>query len=507
MILDAKRIIDGGHVEDERIEYKRDWNPEPILHTLCAFANDIDNQSGGYIIIGIEERGGRPARVPGVAPDAVDGMNAKLMNLCNLIDPRYLVESEYCPYEDQGVLVIRAPGGWNRPYKCPVSLSEKKSEKGYYIRKMGSTIRANSSEEKELFRISEVIPFDDRTSMKGHVSDLKYGLMMDFLAAVNSRMTESAKSMSPEALADSLHVVNGPAEDRRPVNVGLMFFNDRPEDFFRFARIEIVYKPDPTGIGMDEHIVTGPLDKQLRDALSFIENNYIREYVTKVSDRPDAVRAFNYPMAAVEEALSNAVYHKGYDVAEPITVYIYPDRMEITSAPGPDRSISDDDLRKGILISRTYRNRRIGEFLKDLDLAEGRNTGVPLMKSSLASNGSEPPRFLTDADRSYMTVVIPVNRHFMPVEDVRESGRTHAETTTRKRSAEDIARNVLSLLEKNGEMSMRELSDAMGYGSVPSSLRNVVSVLMVGGSVEYTLPESPRAPNQRIRLTGRGGHS
>ena len=28
-------------VESARIEYKRDWNPEPIVHTVCAFANDI----------------------------------------------------------------------------------------------------------------------------------------------------------------------------------------------------------------------------------------------------------------------------------------------------------------------------------------------------------------------------------------------------------------------------------------------------------------------------------
>lgn len=27
-------------VESERIEYKAGWNPESILHSICAFAND-----------------------------------------------------------------------------------------------------------------------------------------------------------------------------------------------------------------------------------------------------------------------------------------------------------------------------------------------------------------------------------------------------------------------------------------------------------------------------------
>jgi len=30
-------------VERDRIEYKADWNPDPILRTLCAFANDFEN--------------------------------------------------------------------------------------------------------------------------------------------------------------------------------------------------------------------------------------------------------------------------------------------------------------------------------------------------------------------------------------------------------------------------------------------------------------------------------
>ena len=28
-------------IESERIEYKTDWNPEAVMHTICAFANDF----------------------------------------------------------------------------------------------------------------------------------------------------------------------------------------------------------------------------------------------------------------------------------------------------------------------------------------------------------------------------------------------------------------------------------------------------------------------------------
>jgi len=125
----------------------------------------------------------------------------------------------------------------------------------------------------------------------------------------------------------------------KPLNAGLMFFNERPDHFFSYARIEIVDKPNFTGEGMTEKIFSGPLDRQLRDALSYIQNYIIKEKISKSPKRAEAERVFNFPFAAIEEALSNAVYHKSYQIGEPITVMVTPDKMEITSLPGPDRTI------------------------------------------------------------------------------------------------------------------------------------------------------------------------
>ena len=41
-------------VEGDRVEYKAGWNPEVVLHTLCAFANDFHNLGGGYVVIGVD---------------------------------------------------------------------------------------------------------------------------------------------------------------------------------------------------------------------------------------------------------------------------------------------------------------------------------------------------------------------------------------------------------------------------------------------------------------------
>ena len=40
-----------------------------------------------------------------------------------------------------------------------------------------------------------------------------------------------------------------------------------------------------------------------------------------------------------------------------------------------------------MLRSRRYTNRRLGEFLKELDLTEGRATGIPTIQQKLRENG------------------------------------------------------------------------------------------------------------------------
>ena len=299
-----------------------------------------------------------------------------------------------------------------------------------------------------------------------------------------------------------MKIVRGPAEYRKPLNVGLMFFNDDPEDYFSCARIEIVDKPDPTGKGMTEKTFRGPLDKQLQDALSYIKNYIIKERVTKIPDSELAVRAFNWPYAAVEEALSNAVYHKSYQIHEPITVLITPGKMEITSLPGPDRSISDEDLAQRKLVSRRYRNRRIGDFLKELNIVEGRNTGIPTIIESMRINGSGLPSFETDEDRSYFVTILPIHPDFL---SNGKEGQSYIKSegsgnNKKRRSKAEIESLIINILKEKGNMSTNEIASELGYKKLNDITRFVVNKLIESKNVAYLYPDKPRSRNQKLCL-------
>ncbi len=499
--INIKDLINRRVVENARVEYKGDWNPEPILHSICAFANDIDNWGGGYIIIGIDEESGMPKfPIRGLEKSSIDRISKELLQKCNLIEPRYIPIVEQTTFDGKEIVVLWVPGGPDRPYKCPVAFpteKAKKAEKAYYIRKMSNSIRANTLEEKELILLANSQPYDDRANLMARVEDLKSSLISEFLHTVGSDLHSVSLSRPVEEIATSMRLIGGPSEMRRPLNVGLMFFNEQPENFFPYARIEVVDKPDPTGIGMTEKILTGPLDRQLRDALSYIKNYIIKEKVTKISGQAEAVRIYNYPYDAVEETLSNAIYHKSYQIGEPITVTITPDQMEITSLPGPDRTISDEDIQNRRMISRRYRNRRIGDFLKELKLVEGRNTGIPTILRAMENNGSQPPIFETDAQRTYFTVILPVHKAFLRpnTSDVKKTVKSK-----RRRNHAEIKALVLETLDRIGDMPSSELAAAMDYAKVTDAINKAIKELMAEGKVVYSDPEHPRSCNQKICL-------
>ena len=408
-------LVNHRKVEWARIEYKEGWNPEKVLHTLCAFANDIDNWGGGYVILGVAEKDGKPVfPVKGLPPDSIDRIQKELLGVCHMIEPLYLPVVEPVEYNGKTLLVIWAPGGVERPYACPDRILKKgRSPKSYYIRKMASTVKASRAATKELFDLAGDVPFDDRPNMQAQVTDLKVNLMAEYLREIGSDLYPAAEDMSSLELGKSLRIVSGAEELVKPLNVGLLFFNPHPENFFRYAWIEVVDKPDPTGQGMVEKYFKGPLHIQLREALAFIRNYVLQEKVFKVSDRAEAERHWNYPYAAIEEALVNAVYHKSYRKPEPIVVTFTREKMEINSLPGPDKTIKKADLEKFRLFAKQDRNRRIGDFLKELELAEARNTGYPAILRAVEQNGSPKPIIETNPSRDYFTFVLPVHKYFL----------------------------------------------------------------------------------------------
>jgi ATP-dependent DNA helicase RecG len=263
-------------VEGERIEYKAGWNPDPIIRTLCAFANDFQNLGGGYVVIGQDcDANGQPVFPPvGLPADHLDKVQQELLAACQLIQPPYFPALSIEAVEGRHLIVLQAPGGMNRPYKAPASVSAKHKSWHYYIRRFSSTVEAKGDTERELLSLTAQVPWDDRYAQQASVADLSRPLMRDYLREVGSALADDADSLPLEALGRQLNVVGGPTETPWVKNVGLLFFNEAPERFFPYAQIDVVWFPEGAGGDrFDEKIFKGPLARMIREALAYIQPN------------------------------------------------------------------------------------------------------------------------------------------------------------------------------------------------------------------------------------------
>ena len=66
----------------------------------------------------------------------------------------------------------------------------------------------------------------------------------------------------------------------------------------------------------------------------------------------------------------------------------------------------------GKVRARRYRNPKIGEFFKEIDLSEKKSTGISKILRELKRNDSPLPEFETDADRTYMITTIKIHEGF-----------------------------------------------------------------------------------------------
>ena len=304
----------------------------------------------------------------------------------------------------------------------------------------------------------------------------------------------------------------------------IIAFNDHPEQFFSGAKIELVTHKGRVGKDYVEKIFTGPIVKQIRNVLNFIKTNIIQEQVSKAPGQAEAVRFFNYPYEAIEEALVNAVYHRSYERENPVEIQIHSDKIEILSFPGPMPPVDKEMLKKERVITREYRNRKLGGFFKELKLSEGRGTGLPIIYNSLEINGSPPPVFETDDDRYYFLSVIkvhPLTQHVDTdgVEDVTKDATQDKELLINSltdidgylRSFDDlrwtqVEKKIKSkvdsiylkaLLYCISPKTREEIFEHIEIYNNSRNFNNYIKPIIEIGWLQLTIPDKPTSKNQK----------
>lgn len=412
-------LINARTVESVRIEFKKGWNPHNVLRTVCAFANDIDELGGGYVIVGIEEKNGTPILPPtGIEQKDLDSIQQEFFKLCqDNLEPQLFPPIEVVEFQGKYIIVIWTTTGEQRPYKASVSLA-KGAKKVMYVRHGSTTKEADEHQQRQLQELAAFKHFDDRVNERATIDDLDLGLIQAYLQEAKSDLYSESLKTPLVDLALKMQIARGPKENIRPLNVGLLLFCRDPLRFFEGCKTNLIIFDDEAGTRYTEKVFDGPVHLQIRNIMAYMQSNVIKRNVKKTPLKPDSEVFYNYPYQALEEVIVNAVYHRSYEEKRPNEIRIYnyfekgidraedSRRIEIRSYPGPLPPIDNTALQQLRFTSRNYRNIKLGDWLKNIRLAEKYATGIPTILESLEQNGSPVPFFWTDDTKSEFLVVI-----------------------------------------------------------------------------------------------------
>ena len=481
LAINIDDLLNKQRIESNRIEFKKGWNPVSIYHSVCAFANDFDDLGGGYIVVGVDtdDKTGVAIRpVEGIPIEEIDNILQDMVGYNNKIAPYYMPRTSTEEVDGKTVLVIWCPAGINRPYSVPENVTAKNGSKEYfYIRSGTSSIIAKGEVLDELRELASRVPFDERGNPDIRLEDISALLLREYLVKVGSKLASEINVRPLQEILEQMDLFVGPKENRMLRNVAAMMFCENPSKFFKRTQVEIVYFPEgrlnnPSNL-YEGAVITGSVPQIIDRTLEYLKRMLVMQSIIKPENDYRSRKFYTYPYQALEESVTNSLYHRDYREWEPVVITVEPDSITIQNVGGPDRSISAADISREILVSKRYRNRRLGEYLKELDMTEGRSTGIPTIQNVLENNGSPRATVVTDEDRTFFRITIPCHEAAGNIiadiankdASVKASRRGALKTAlqTALQTAPETALQILEQIQINPKVTMTDLANLTGY--------------------------------------------
>jgi ATP-dependent DNA helicase RecG len=246
---------------------------------------------------------------------------------------------------------------------------------------------ATPEEERQLFEKQQAfnLPFDAREASTASITDLDVAYVRDeYLPAAIAPDVLAENQRSIEHQLGSIHFL-GP--NARATHVGLLVAGvdalaELPGAYIQFVRFDGNDLTDPI---RDQKTMSG----RIADVLRRVDEVLRANIEIRVSFTTSSVeeRTADYPIAALQQLVRNAVMHRNYDGTNaPVRVYWFNDRIEIHSPGGPYGQVTQANF--GQPYANDYRNPHVAEAMKNLGFVQRFGVGIATARRELASNGN-----------------------------------------------------------------------------------------------------------------------
>ncbi len=409
--------------ESEQVEWKENVaEVEEVVRTIVAFANDLANLGGGYVVCGArelkDEHGFQKLEIRGLTSARLKEIEGQVLALC-----RTHVDPALAPLTDE--LIANDPSRRVLIFLVPRSARahsfRSKADTGkYYIRVGRNTVEARNGLLRELLvRKGEEEPWDHRPCKTATIEDLDLIMLRDTMQRMG--IFDPARGLDPylsdvnrlHALTPTLCVRDPLFRDSatgqsimRPRNFAMLLFGRDVQRHIPGAYgIFLIYPGrDRSEPHAERHEVVGNLLEQER-RLSDLLNT--QAYM--VFDKQDlkTQNAVKYPQKAIKEAMINALAHRDYVPVDPLRITVFSDRIELVSPGALPLGVRFEEFRQGRTTAK-WRNQSLAWFFNRLQLAQAE--GISTILREMKNEGCPSPMF--DANEDRVTCVLPAHpRH------------------------------------------------------------------------------------------------
>ena len=169
-----------------------------------------------------------------------------------------------------------------------------------------------------------------------------------------------------------------------------------------YTSLSIYYGTDRSVPTAERHLLTGSIIEQAKKAIELLS---LQAYTVfdKTSEKPNQVK---YPIRALQEAVINAIVHRDYEIAEPIRITVFSDRIEIMSPGSLHWGIDKMKFLAGKANAK-WRNQSFAYLFHKLQLAQSEGQGIPTIIRTMKEEGCPAPVFEIGTDS--VTCTLPAH--------------------------------------------------------------------------------------------------
>lgn len=398
-LLRKIRLGEDSTLELKMLEFKDGKVVGPHRNGMADDLAAMANTTSGIFLLGVDDK---TREIVGISQDDLDAAETWVRSICNdLVTPPLFCHIKKLGVKDKNIIRIDVPR----------SLYVHQSPNGYFHR-IGSSKRQMPPEIlARLFQQrsqTRLIRFDEQAVPTAPADCLRKNLWQKF-------RTPLSPCDDVEFLLKLKLLTENEDGDRSPTVSGVLMAAESPRDYLPGAFIQAVFYRGTdrnASYQLDAKDIGGPLDVQIAEAYKFVEKN-MNVFAVKTPARHDIPQ---YSMAAVFEALVNAVAHRDYSIyGSKIRLQMFSDRLELFSPGSIPNTMTIDSLplrqaaRNELLTSLLARcPATFGEQAGHRGLLmDKRGEGVPIILSESERLSGRRPVYRLIDDAELMLTIFP----------------------------------------------------------------------------------------------------